>query len=157
MDIYNRLIDILCSFKVYNKDNIYLQGEVYAFAKGLEIIADRLEQMEKECFVQTAEEYGLSVKEKYFDSIQRSENVEDRRELLLSILSVDETDFNMDGMKKFMSQFPVTTTITEFSTSSMINISLKKNDWIDENFDFVKSCVEDFFPSHLEHHLQIVT
>ena len=75
--------------------------------------------------------------------------------MLLSLLSVDETDFNLDGMNKFMKQFPVSSKITEFATTNRILITFDKNDWIVSNFDFVKSCVEDFFPSHLNFQLQI--
>lgn len=155
MNIYNRIMDIICKFKIYSKDNVNLQGEMYAFSKGLEIVGNRLETMEKECFVSTAEDYGLTVKERYFDSITRADNIKDRREMLLSILSVNETDFNLSGMKKFMGQFPVSSKITEFATTNRILITFDKNDWIVNNFDFVKSCVEDFFPSHLEFQLQI--
>lgn len=155
MNIYNRIMDIICKFKIYSKDNVNLQGEMYAFSKGLEIVGNRLETMEKECFVSTAEDYGLTVKERYFDSITRADNIKDRREMLLSILSVNETDFNLSGMKKFMGQFPVNSKITEFVASNRIVITFDRNDWIVNNFDFVKSCVEDFFPSHLEFQLQI--
>lgn len=155
MNIYNRIMDIICKFKIYSKDNVNLQGEIYAFSKGLEIVGNRLETMEKECFVSTAEDYGLTVKERYFDSITRADNIKDRREMLLSILSVNETDFNLSGMKKFMGQFPVNSKITEFVASNRIVITFDRNDWIVNNFDFVKSCVEDFFPSHLEFQLQI--
>lgn len=148
-------MDIICKFKIYSKDNVNLQGEMYAFSKGLEIVGNRLETMEKECFVSTAEDYGLTVKERYFDSITRADNIKDRREMLLSILSVNETDFNLSGMKKFMGQFPVNSEITEFAASNRIVITFDRNDWIVNNFDFVKSCVEDFFPSHLEFQLQI--
>lgn len=155
MNIYNRIMDIICKFKIYSKDNVNLQGEMYAFSKGLEIVGNRLETMEKECFVSTAEDDGLTVKERYFDSITRADNIKDRREMLLSILSVNETDFNLSGMKKFMGQFPVNSKITEFAASNRIVITFDRNDWIVNNFDFVKSCVEDFFPSHLEFQLQI--
>lgn len=155
MNIYNRIMDIICKFKIYSKDNVNLQGEMYAFSKGLEIVGNRLETMEKECFVSTAEDYGLTVKERYFDSIIRADNIKDRREMLLSILSVNETDFNLSGMKKFMGQFPVNSKITEFVASNRIVITFDRNEWIVNNFDFVKSCVEDFFPSHLEFQLQI--
>lgn len=155
MNIYNRIISIICDFKAYNKDNTNLQGEMYAYSKGLEIISNRLENIEKECFVSTAEDYGLTVKERYFDSITRADDVDSRREMLLSLLSVDETDFNLEGMKKFMKQFPVSSNITEFATSNRILITFENNDWIVSNFDFVKSCVEDFFPSHLVFQLQI--
>ena len=155
MNIYNRIISIICNFKAYNKDNTNLQGEMYAYSKGLEIISNRLENIEKECFVSTAEDYGLTVKERYFDSITRADDVDSRREMLLSLLSVDETDFNLVGMKKFMKQFPVSSNITEFATSNIILSTFENNDWIVSNFDFVKSCVEDFFPSHLVFQLQI--
>ena len=157
MSIYDRILKIICSFKAYNKENVILQGEMYAYAKGLEIIENRLEKIERECFVATAEDYGLTIKERYFDSIERAENIKDRREMLLSILSVDETDFNLKGMEKFLKQFPVTSNITEFATSNRILVVFYSNDWIVKNFDFVKACVKDFFPSHLDYQLQINT
>ena len=100
-----------------------LQSEMYAYSKGLEIISNRLMNVEKECFVSTAEDYGLTVKERYFDSITRASDVKSRREMLLSLLSVDETDFNLE--------------IRENLDTRFMTLSLHKN-----QFDFIKECLE---------------
>ena len=59
-----------------------LYCEQKAFAEGLDMLFDKLEEMETELFIATAEGYGLSEREKLFGRVREDLTVSQRRELL---------------------------------------------------------------------------
>ncbi|MGN0459322.1 MAG: hypothetical protein ACI4HL_00245 [Ruminococcus sp.] len=149
MTIYDRMMSLLSAFRVYDEGNTFLQGEIGAYEEGLNIALDLLHNIEQECFVATATDYGLYIKEHYFDFVPRDVTLEKRRSMLMSILSVDENDFTVAGMRKFLNQYPMDYTITESPHDNTITITLTSNDWISENLSLVKSGINKFFPSHI--------
>ena len=149
MTIYDRMMKLLSAFRVYDKDNQFLIGEISAYEAGLNIALDLLRNIEEECFVKTASDYGLYIKEHYFDYVPKSVTLQKRRSMLMSILSVDENDFTVAGMRKFLNQYPMDYTITESPHNNTITITLTSNDWVSENLSLVKSGINKFFPSHI--------
>lgn len=59
-----------------------ISKELKAYAEGLDIVFDELEIMERECFIETAESYGLSERERFVGVDRSGEALEKRRELL---------------------------------------------------------------------------
>lgn len=155
MTIYDRMMKLLSAFRVYDENNTFLAGELYAYETGINIALDLLHNIEEECFVATASDYGLYIKEHYFDFVPRNVTLPKRRSMLMSILSVDENDFTIAGMKKFLNQYPMEYTIKESPNNNTITITLVNNEWISQNLSLVKSGVNKFFPSHLQ--VNIVT
>lgn len=149
MTIYQRMMGLLSEFRVYEEDNQFLMGEISAYETGLNIALDLLRNIEEECFVATASDYGLYIKEHYFDFVPRDVTLEKRRSMLMSILSVDENDFTVSGMKKFLNQYPMQYTMTESPHDNTVTITLVNNDWVNENLSLVKSGINKFFPSHI--------
>lgn len=59
-----------------------LYCEQQAFAAGLDLLFEQLEEMEAELFISTAETYGLSEREKLFGRVREDLTLSQRRELL---------------------------------------------------------------------------
>ena len=62
MTIYDRMMKLFSAFRVYDEDNQFLIGEISAYEAGLNIALDLLRNIEEECFVATASDYGLYIK-----------------------------------------------------------------------------------------------
>ena len=150
MTIYDRMMKLLSAFRVYDKDNQFLIGEISAYEAGLNITLDLLRNIEEECFVATASDYGLYIKEHYFDYVPKSVTLEKRRSMLMSVLSVNENDFTLSGMAKFLNQYPMQYTITENPKSNTLTVTIAGNDWVNENLSLVKNGINKFFPSHIQ-------
>lgn len=150
MTIYNRMMKLLSAFRVYDEDNQFLIGEISAYETGLNIALDLLRNIEEECFVATASDYGLYIKEHYFDYVPKSVTLEKRRSMLMSVLSVNENDFTLSGMQKFLNQYPMQYTVTESPRSNTVTVTLVSNYWVNENLSLVESGVNKFFPSHIK-------
>lgn len=149
MTVYERLVDIISKFKIYDVESPVTKGELKACNTGFQLLRDYMDEMIRECFVQTATDYGLTIKEHYFDSIPRNNTIQERRDMLLNILSVDYNDFNLEGVKKFLNYYPISYTITEHHDSYLVVINIVKDTWIEENFDFMQETVNKFFPAHI--------
>lgn len=150
MTIYDRMMKLLSAFRVYDKDNQFLIGEISAYEAGLNIALDLLRNIEEECFVATASDYGLYIKEHYFDYVPKSVTLQKRRSMLMSVLSVNENDFTLSGMQKFLNQYPMQYTITESPKSNTLTVTIAGNDWVNENLSLVKNGINKFFPSHIQ-------
>jgi hypothetical protein len=63
-------------------DGSNLEKELKAYASGLDKVFDELDTMERECYIDTAETYGLSTRESFFGYDRSDSTVEERREIL---------------------------------------------------------------------------
>lgn len=147
-DILGRLKGIISVFNVYDVErDVFLQAELKAYSVGLAIIKNMLEEVERECFVVTACDYGLTEKEVMFGSGKEGIPV-NRRNMLIEALSSDR-DFTLEGMQKFLAGFPVGCRIVETPREHKVIIYVDNNSWYRENENYFKSSVKRFFPAHL--------
>lgn len=150
MSSYDRLCNILSAFKIYDCDNTFIKGELLAYSAGIDCIDNELKTIERENFVNTSQDYGISEREKLFDSIERPSSVEDRRKMLLNALSINRTDFNKAGMTKYLGSFPTNCVIEESHSTNTMVIEMNRNGWVIENLRHIKDSVDRFFPAHIK-------
>lgn len=150
MAVYERLMDIIARFGIYNVDNTFLKGELSAYAAGIQTTKNLLLEMERECFVVSAQDYGILEKESLFGSFRTDNSVVNRRKMLLSALAVDETAFTLKGMNNFLDSFPTGHKIIEKYSENALTIVLDRNGWAVENMDYIETVIANFFPAHLE-------
>lgn len=68
---------------IYNvSEGSNVRKELLAYAEGLDRVFDELSVMERECFIETAESYGLTEREHFLGVDRSTLDVERRRELL---------------------------------------------------------------------------
>ncbi|MCH5201992.1 MAG: hypothetical protein J1F17_02190 [Oscillospiraceae bacterium] len=150
MKSYNRLNRILSSFKIYDCDNTFIKGELLAYSAGVDFVDNELKTMEREYFVNTSQDYGISEREKLFDSIERPSSIADRRKMLINALSLNRTDFNREGMIKYLGRFPTNFSIEEKYSTNTLTIEMNRNGWVIENLKHIKDSVNRFFPAHIQ-------
>lgn len=63
-------------------DNSNISCELKAYAVGLDVLYDTLKEIERECFVETAEDYGLSAREEFLGYNRQELDIADRRRLI---------------------------------------------------------------------------
>lgn len=156
MTTRERIISILEKFKVYNKENIFLKGEINAYTVVLKIVEDKLAILEREGFIPTAEDFGITEKEHYFDPINTSLSLADRRERLINILTSDEKDFTRAGIMRLLNYYPATFSIKENPFTQTLVIEVNNTQWVTDNIDLLKRSIGKFIPAHLNFQLNIV-
>ena len=106
MSEFQRMSDILSATGLYNAErNSLLFAELKAYAEGLDMVFDELEEMLRECFVETAESYGLTLRETWLKRYNPDRTLETRRNAIKSALSVSQSDYTYSGMRKIRDSF----------------------------------------------------
>ena len=106
MSEFQRMSDILSATGLYNAErNSLLFAELKAYAEGLDMVFDELEEMLRECFVETAESYGLTMRETWLKRYNPDRTLETRRNAIKSALSVSQSDYTYSGMRKICDSF----------------------------------------------------
>lgn len=70
-------------------ENSNISCELKAYAAGLDILWAELEKIERECYVVTAEDYGLSKREEFLGYDRQQLGLEERRNLLCTAEQVN--------------------------------------------------------------------
>lgn len=82
-----------------------VNAELMAYAEGLDMIFGELDEMLKECFIATAESYGLTMRESLFRRYSLDRTTDGRRNALINAMSVCQTDYTYEGMRKIRDSF----------------------------------------------------
>lgn len=82
--------------------------ELKAYAEGLDVLFDTLDEMAREAFIPTAEDYGISEREKFCGRERADLSLEKRREALLKKELSFNPDKSIDGFKKLIEDCGVT-------------------------------------------------
>lgn len=91
----------LLPLRLYRMDGGSLvEAELSAAAAGLDLIYERLEQLMREAFVPTAQDLGLSVRERIFGSERGELSAAVRREMLLYRGAVTVNDNNRESIER---------------------------------------------------------
>lgn len=150
MNSLNSMRQKLKPLGFYNlNDTSLISAELSAYAQAINIIETLLDEIEKECFLATAQSYGLSIPEKMLGSEQSDKSYEDRRNSLLYRYSITANDFNKESIEKVLSVAGVNGYIIEVPEQNTMYINcLSLNDEI-ANKDEIKKQIEEFLPAHL--------
>ena len=82
-----------------------IYAELMAYAEGLQIVYDILEELLRECFVPTAESYGLLRRGKLIRHLNLDHTLPGKRQTILLTLSLFQTDYTLAGMEKVRDSF----------------------------------------------------
>ena len=115
MSVLESLLSRLSPIKLYSlKEGGNTYNELSAFAVGLEILRFELSEMLLECFLSSAESYGLSRYERLWGGEREHLPTDKRREMLISRSSLNLNDFTPQGVSKIFDLLGVAGTINEF-------------------------------------------
>ena len=97
----NSIKKVLSPLGLYKLDENSLVGkEIEVYEIEIERVKETLENLLKEYFINTATEYGLSLKEKLFGSVKTDLSLENRRKILLNRCSSESYGFNRESVEK---------------------------------------------------------
>lgn len=114
MTSFQSMSEKLAKTGLYNTNEGQLvYAELMAYAEGLDIYYNALDELIRECFVSTAETYGLEMREKFIDKCIINSSIESRRKSILTALSICNTDYTKSGFQKCLGIFGIDGTLTE--------------------------------------------
>ena len=106
MSEFQKMREILSATGLYDisQGNI-IYAELKAYAEGLDMAFEELDEMLRECFAETAESYGLTLRENWLKRYNPDRTLESRRNAIMKALSVCQTDYTYSGMRKIRDSF----------------------------------------------------
>lgn len=126
-----------------------VDAELAAYAAGLDMIAQNLDTLEKECYIQTAGDFGISLKEKLSGLEKSAASLESRRDMLLSRNAVTPNDYNRQSMERALIAVGIRASITERIPEQTVYINC-----IELLTNFISreqtiNAAQEFLPAHL--------
>ena len=151
MSSYNSMKTKLVATGLYlDSDSSNTAEEIRAFAQGIDLLFDKLDEMTREYFICTAESYGITVREKFIGKERSEYSAEQRREMLLIQEQIigsgcSKGDFELMLRGVGLSDF----TITESFTTQALTVTI--NDTLEEaTKQMIEKKILAEFPAHLD-------
>lgn len=137
---------------IYNlNDTSLVSMELEAYAEGLDSLYDALEEIENECFISTAKDYGLDFREKMYSSVRSNLTFEKRREMLLYRYSITSNDFNKESIEKALVVAGIRGYIIEVPSENKIYINCLELFDTMATKSMAQAAAEKFLPAHLSY------
>lgn len=129
--------------------NTLVDFELEAYAVGLNVVNEALDELEKEAFIATAETYGITNREAICGKIKISRLLNERREMLIYRNSISSKDFTKSGIEKALVSVGLQSSINENLDGDSIYIncfSVIDDLWTTSE---IEEAAKKFLPAHL--------
>lgn len=125
--------------------------ELEAFATGIDSKDGELDVIIREAFVKTAEDYGLSMWEELFGSVQSGEPPAVRREMIKGRLKLSSLSFTPSGAENIVRSLGIDEfTIKETPSLFMVTVDLSAKKYSKARRKWIKEQLDELLPAHLE-------
>lgn len=149
MNSYNSMTDKLKKTAIYRFGSTNISSEILTYAIEFDRLNDNIDEMLRECFISTACDYGISLRELVIGAVRDDLDIEKRRQMLTMRECININDFNISGIQKALNSFNVDSIITEYPSFNMVTVNAiggytqKERSWI-------KTEIEKIMPAHLD-------
>ena len=124
MGYYNYLCELLRPLRVYRLDEGSLSGaELYAAGEGLDAVAEALEKAAREGVLMTAEDEGLSRRERLFSRVGARTTPALRRLAIASLLRVGGDGFTLEAVNQTISGCGVRAVAAETDEQGVVRVT----------------------------------
>lgn len=149
MTAYESIKEKLSAIGIYSiKQGGLIDAEIQAYAAGLQEVYDSIDELLCECFVQTAESYGLEQLETMTRTYMSGDELEVRREKLMNRLQINPSIIGKDALEKQVASLGLSCNITESVSDSKIYVDIL-TEVTDDKKEFLKEELLRFTPLHL--------
>lgn len=153
IDAYTSMTDVLSRISLYSFDDTNVSYELRAYACVLDKLNEELMTMLNECFIDTAQSYGLSQRELIIGAERTDLSVEKRREMLKLRESICKSSFTVSKIKESLSSFGLTCEVYEYPPLYTVIVDAV-GDYSKPEQAWIRSEVEKIMPAHL--HVEVV-
>lgn len=148
MTSFESMSEKLARTGLYNtSEGNLIYAELMAYAEGLDIYYNALDELLRECFIETAETYGLTMREKFISKCTADNTIEARRKSLVTALSIYKTDFTAEGFEKSLDIWGIEGTLAEDFENKKIIFDCT-TDIPSNKLELIEKQVQDFVPCH---------
>ena len=99
MSVLEQMRDMLSPLGIYNlNEGSLVMCELRVYATQLEKLHEKLNTLIRECFISTAESYGIEMMEELFSSNRPDLTIEERKALISRYSTLNNTDFSAQSI-----------------------------------------------------------
>lgn len=146
---YNSMRDALKPLGLYSFDSTNVSNELLAYAVAIDELNNMLCGMLRECFIDTAEDFGLSQRERVIGAVRDDLSIDKRRNMLKLRESISLSSFTPSEIKKSLDSFGLTYAIYEFPTLYTVVVD-STGEYTSAQKAWIRSQVEKIMPAHLQ-------
>lgn len=140
---------LLAPLGVYRLDRDSLSGaELYALGKGLDSLAERLDNVEREGVTATAEGEGLRRREALFLRRPAATTPEERRAAIAALLQIDGDSLTPEAIDRTIRGCGIRAQAIELGTNR-VRVIFPEVVGVPPEFDQIEKIVMDILPCHL--------
>lgn len=145
------LKELLAPLGVYDlSDGSLSESELFAAGAGLDGVAARLENAERESLVPTAEDEGLRRREALFARKPVSPGVAQRRQAIAALMRIGGDCFSLNDINSTISGCGIKALAQETDEYGHIRVVFPETAGEPEGYEQIKKIVLDIIPCHLE-------
>lgn len=134
---------------VYDIENSSLINELKAYAFVINELNQGINTMLSECFISSAQSYGLEFKERLIGNIREELSTQDRRKMLSLRETIDSNSFTVERIKQAIESFCLRKCIlSEYPMLCMTGIEISGN-FTQAQKDWIKEQIRKIMPAHL--------
>ena len=146
----NSIKRVLSPLGLYDlSENSLISKELNVYATEIDRASEFLENLLKEYFINTAEDYGLTFREKLFGSVKGDLDIQSRRRILLNRCSLKSYEFNRESVEKSLITAGIDGYIVEDPQNNFLHINCLNRFDTTITEEMAKSIVLKFIPAHL--------
>ena len=146
------MVRLMQPLRLYSlRENSLVYWELLSYAKGFGLLYGRLGELYREAFLQTAEGFGITEREKLMNFPANSKlPLETRRELLRYTLSMAPRDYNLEGIENGLHSIGLDAKIQENREEEKLSITSEGFLGNFISYDRLKRDALRILPAHLE-------
>ncbi|WP_295763344.1 hypothetical protein [uncultured Oscillibacter sp.] len=140
---------LLAPLGVYRLDRESLSGaEICALGRGLDFVAERLEDVERESVTATAEGEGLSRREALFLRRPAAATPKERRAAIAALLQIDGDSLTPEAIDRTIRGCGIWARVIETGTNQ-VRVEFPGTAGVPPEFEQIEKIVMDILPCHL--------
>lgn len=145
------LRNLLRPLGVYDLKAGSLSGsELDALGRGLDDLSERLDYVERESFLSTAESEGLDRREALFVRTPVHYSTELRRQAIAALLRIGSDSFTLSGINDAISGCGIRAVVQETSQPNYVRVIFPDVKGKPDGFEQIQEIILDIIPCHLE-------
>ncbi len=144
---YNRMRNVLNKINLYNFENTTVNYELKAYATVFDEVNNTLMTMLRECFIDSAKSYGLSMREQIIGAVRSDLSQSERQNMLKLRENINMSSFTLDKIKEALASFNLDCTLYEYPSLYKIVI-VANGEYKAEQQAWIRTQVEKIMPAH---------
>ena len=149
MGYFAYLKELIAPMLYYDLDSGLGSAELDAEGEQLDSVFEELLTLEREAFLVTAEDFGLTRYEDIVPARPLSESLADRRAALRALLLIDGCGFTIEALNTTLRGCGINVVASEAEQTMTVNVSFPSVRGVPDGFEELRKRIEQILPCHL--------